>query len=225
MEPVPVTRTVHRTVRMAVVLVIGQALLCAVIGWIVFGHPASTGRPPGGPIVDRLAVPPMLIPLPPTATPPAGTATGRPRPAATATDGPQPAESGLSPSGRPAPPGSSAVLEPFAVLPSGPTAVLPTAVLPSDEASVLSGSPAGPDPASGEPAPITTTDVAPEAALVPAPAPAPPVPSGDDESLMPVRVDGPCRLPDEFATTADGSLVQCLPDGRDQLRWKIVEQR
>jgi hypothetical protein len=65
----PVARTsVRRTVRMAVALVAGQAVLCAVIGWVTFGagHPH---RPSAAPTVEPLAVKPLVIP-PPVIVPP-----------------------------------------------------------------------------------------------------------------------------------------------------------
>ena len=232
MEPVPVTRTVRRTVRMAVVLVIGQALLCALIGWIVFGHSFST-RPPGAPPVDRLAVPPMVIPPPPGIRQSAPAATERPRSVGMTEDE-------LGPSvvrGGPALPGSAVVPEPFVASPSSaPAAVLPSGELsvplvgPSGTAPVYTDpaftDPASTDPPSIEPVPDTTDGAASEAAaLLPVPTPAPPVPSDDGATLMPIRVGAPCRVPDEYAYTANGVLVQCLPDERDQLYWEIVEQR
>jgi hypothetical protein len=59
----PVARTsVRRTVRVAVALVAGQALLCAVIGWVTFG--ASHAHRPGAPVstVEPLAGKPLVMP-------------------------------------------------------------------------------------------------------------------------------------------------------------------
>jgi hypothetical protein len=58
-EPVPVTLRVRRTVRMAVALVVGQALLCALIGWLTLGRSRSEpAHPPGSAVVDAMAAPP-----------------------------------------------------------------------------------------------------------------------------------------------------------------------
>jgi hypothetical protein len=65
----PVARaSVRRTVRVAVALVAGQAVLCAVIGWVTFGS-GHAHRP--GPVrtVEPLAAKPLVIP-PPVVTPP-----------------------------------------------------------------------------------------------------------------------------------------------------------
>jgi hypothetical protein len=59
-ESVAATRTVRRTVRTAVALVVGQALLCALIGWLTFGRSTATapGRR-GSTTVDGLALRPV----------------------------------------------------------------------------------------------------------------------------------------------------------------------
>ncbi len=74
-EPVARAASPRRTVRVAAALVAGQAVLCAVIGWVTFG---SSGPPPSvaGRAVDAPTVPPimvptasMAIPLPPSPAP------------------------------------------------------------------------------------------------------------------------------------------------------------
>jgi hypothetical protein len=60
-ESVPAAGTVRRTVRVAVALIVGQALLVALIGWLTFGQ---AGGP--RPAVDQVAAPPQVPP--PTAT-------------------------------------------------------------------------------------------------------------------------------------------------------------
>jgi hypothetical protein len=66
----PVARaSVRRTVRVAVALVAGQAVLCAVIGWVTFGsgHPHRPGPVPS---VEPLAARPLVIPPPAVLPPP-----------------------------------------------------------------------------------------------------------------------------------------------------------
>jgi hypothetical protein len=65
----PVARTsVRRTVRVAVALVLGQALLCALIGWLTFGSGHAHPRGPV-PTSEPLAGKPLVIP-PPVVVPP-----------------------------------------------------------------------------------------------------------------------------------------------------------
>jgi hypothetical protein len=75
-EPVAGAPSVRRTVRVAVALLAGQALLCAVIGWLNFGpSPAHRGaaRP-----VDPLAAPPFVAPAPSAGRVKTSAATPRP---------------------------------------------------------------------------------------------------------------------------------------------------
>jgi hypothetical protein len=60
-ESVPAASTVRRTVRVAVALIVGQALLVALIGWLTFGRAGDSDS-----AVDQLAAPPQAPP--PTAT-------------------------------------------------------------------------------------------------------------------------------------------------------------
>jgi hypothetical protein len=65
----PVARTsVRRTVRVAVALILGQAVLCAVIGWVTFGSGHAQPRGPV-PTTEPLAGKPLVIP-PPVVVPP-----------------------------------------------------------------------------------------------------------------------------------------------------------
>ncbi|WP_127497508.1 hypothetical protein [Actinoplanes solisilvae] len=67
MEPVPVTLKVRRTVRLAVALVVGQALLCALIGWLTLGQSRpEPARPPGSSVVDAMGAPPSPPAIRPT---------------------------------------------------------------------------------------------------------------------------------------------------------------
>jgi hypothetical protein len=62
-------------VRVAVALAAGQALLCAVIGWLTFGSgPAGSHSAQPSPPANKLAAPPLVMPtasmaLPPTPAP------------------------------------------------------------------------------------------------------------------------------------------------------------
>lgn len=94
MQPVPETREVRRTVRVAVALVVGQALLCAVIGWVTFSYSRERAhRDPAA--VDQLAAPPATIAVSPSVP-----TTGR-------TPGPTPGSSRArsTPPAAPVPPG------------------------------------------------------------------------------------------------------------------------
>lgn len=66
---------------MAVALVVGQALLCALIGWLTLGASRSDGGRSTGPIVDQLAAPPPAVPASagPTTVPVATSAAAEPR--------------------------------------------------------------------------------------------------------------------------------------------------
>ncbi|WP_157437159.1 hypothetical protein [Actinoplanes subtropicus] len=54
MESLPAAGTVRRTVRVAVALVVGQALLVGLIGWLTLGRAGGSDR-----AVDQLAAPPV----------------------------------------------------------------------------------------------------------------------------------------------------------------------
>jgi hypothetical protein len=76
-QPVPETREVRRTVRVAVALVAGQLLLCTVIGWVTFSHPRERAHRDSA-AVDQMVVPP--IPIAPSPSPPAPSPTPAPTP-------------------------------------------------------------------------------------------------------------------------------------------------
>ena len=60
--------SVRRTVRVAVALVTGQALLCGVIGFVTFG--GRSAEPPGArESAPQLAGPPIVVPVPSTPPP------------------------------------------------------------------------------------------------------------------------------------------------------------
>ncbi|MCY1140432.1 hypothetical protein OWR29_20740 [Actinoplanes sp. Pm04-4] len=198
MEPVPVTRTVRRTVRMAVALVVGQALLCALIGWLTLGQ--SRSEPPGTPgsVVDQLAAPPPANPPPPsarTAIAPATTQARKPAPVATTTR-PVPRRAVTSsavPSRPPAQPPASREPEPI---------LIPAPKSPAPE-------PPAPSPPAVTPMPTTTS-------ATPAPSPTP------DLVREPVEVGDECRPAGAYGRTAEGVLVRCVREWGHRPRWKIV---
>ena len=69
--------------RVAVALLVGQALLCAVIGWLNFG-PSQAHRGKASPVDPPMAAPPFVAPLPSVPQPLSAPAeTARPAPART----------------------------------------------------------------------------------------------------------------------------------------------
>ena len=72
--------SVRRTVGVAVALVTGQALLCAVIGIVTFSG-KSTSAPGAQAVPPQLAGPPPVVPS--ASTPPAGAPADRPEPGTT----------------------------------------------------------------------------------------------------------------------------------------------
>ncbi|MET0495284.1 MAG: hypothetical protein ABW000_19355 [Actinoplanes sp.] len=69
--------SVRRTVTVAVALVVGQALLCGVIGFVTFGG-KSEAKPAPHAAEPRLAGPPIVVP-PPGVPPPSSSAPARKR--------------------------------------------------------------------------------------------------------------------------------------------------
>ena len=140
--------SVRRTVVVAVALVTGQALLCAVIGFVTFG---DHGRPaPAGPrAAEPLAGPPVAVPAPvlpePSATSRAPRKRGKAhvsssaRPARPATTSPVPRRS----SGAPAP--EPAVTSPAATAPA-PEPPSPISLVPAEPVEE-----SDPPPVLGEP--------------------------------------------------------------------------
>ena len=199
MEPVPVTHKVRRTVRMAVALVVGQAMLCALIGWLTLGRSRPDNpAPPGSAVVDQLAVPPLAgpapAPSPSLSRSPAISSTRERRPAST----PNRAPRGPSTT-TPVPP------EPISLPPEEPAIVPP--VPPPATITTPSPSVAAGPTVSTVPSPVTT--------------PSPPAKVPDDVQ-QPVRVGDECRPEGASGRTADGELVKCVRDGRHRARWKIV---
>jgi hypothetical protein len=189
------TRTSRRTVRTAVALVIGQALLCAVIGWLTFGRPFAAG--PGGDsaTIDRMAAPPPIVPVPTATASTPAPSTGSSAPAHTVTGAghhlpPPPPQSGPAGEAPPLP----------AAQTTGPE------VLPEPSTEI----------ATGIPAPTTQS-------LVPPPV-SPPLPPAPTAATVqqPVVVGGRCGPPGAYGRTADGIDVRCQTIGPHRTRWKIA---
>ncbi|MCO8272058.1 hypothetical protein M1L60_15800 [Actinoplanes sp. TRM 88003] len=195
MEPVPVTRTVRRTVRMAVALVVGQAVLCALIGWLTLGQSRSEPARSPGAAVDQLAAPPPADP----ATPSARTViapTTQAREPVPATSRPAPRKKKRSPAApeRPATTTAPTTRAPQPIsVPPDPPALVPPAPPPSP--------PPSPSPSSALP-----SSPSPSAGLV----------------RDPVRVGDECRPTGAYGRTAEGVLVRCVREWRHPPRWKIV---
>ncbi|MFI5888975.1 hypothetical protein ACIA5D_02520 [Actinoplanes sp. NPDC051513] len=192
MESLPAAGTVRRTVRVAVALVVGQALLCALIGWLTLGRGHGSAA-----TVDQMAAPPV----------PAPTATSRyatPAPTA-ATSATPPATAGRKTADRKVAATPSRA-NPPALDPPDPPAPAPPPPAPATAVPEL------PDPTI-----VVTTTTVPGRALVP-PMPSPTL----SEAPGPVTVGDRCLPEGAFARTADGDLVRCVRTWRHRSRWKIV---
>ncbi|MEV4343370.1 hypothetical protein AB0J83_02660 [Actinoplanes sp. NPDC049596] len=203
MEPVPVTRGVRRTVRMAVALVIGQALLCALIGWLTLGR-AHSGPDGSGAAVDQAAAPPpAVVPAP---SPPAA----RPAPpAVTSRDAEAPAKK----TRRPAKTTTSATSPDKTVSPAASTTEPPAPAPPPTTSP------------SSAPSPTPSSELILLPPMPPTESPAPrysPEPDFDDEVQRNVTVGDRCRPEGAYGRTRDDRLVRCLRFHNDPPRWKIV---
>ena len=203
MEPVPVTRRVRRTVRLAVALVIGQALLCALIGWLTLGHDRSEPQRPGSP-VDQLAAPP-LVPAPPATVARSAAVVSKQsrRPSSAVADRPRATAVG------------TAAPRPTAATPT-PTPTTNSAAAPTRSPVPIGSPPADPAPPPMVP-PLPPTPSASASSKVP--------PQGDaelPEVQEPVEAGARCRPLYAFGRTEEGNLVRCLRKGPYRPRWKIV---
>jgi hypothetical protein len=176
----------------ATALLVGQALLCALIGWLTFGATRdSAGRAPAP--VDPLAGAPVVIPrpnVPPPEPPPVPPPTSAPATAkATATS----IEPSKSSSSRPAPSRSTPPPRP-------PGAAL---LVPPRLASTRAATPTPPT----DPGKTIDPRVAPP---TPAPAVQEPVVAGE-----------PCDPAGALGRTADGVLLVCFRDSDGTLRWRV----
>lgn len=154
MEAPPATRTVRRTVRVAFALAAGQALLVAVLGWIVLGFSAH-GAPASEVAMPTLGTRPPYIPL--------TQVTSVPAPQRSTTDGTSPGVT-ATPADRvakqPVPTGVPAITVPLpsatpAPDPTGATTSEPTAD-PTDDPTTIAD-PQVTTTASATPTPTATT--------------------------------------------------------------------
>jgi len=122
-ESLSATRPVRRIVRVAVALVVGQALLCALIGWLTLGHAKDSGPP-----VDAMAAPPAL---PSTSVPsPAVTSRYVPPPATTVPPAP-PTKRKRTTDRKPEAPAATRAPTPSAHPPAPAPAVVPPLPVPT----------------------------------------------------------------------------------------------
>ena len=197
MQPVPETREVRRTVRVAVALVVGQVLLCAIIGWVTFSYSQQRAHQ-GSAAVGQIAVP-----TPPIAAWPSGPA----------------------PSPIPAPAPSTRSTRTHSPRPAGPmppaSTELPAIEAATDALTMPAWPPtAAPTPTSGGP---QATQVPPPASAVEKPVPSASVSAPPTEvAEEPVVPGASCDRLGALGRTADGRDVRCLPDRLGRLRWKIV---
>ncbi|SNY11874.1 hypothetical protein [Paractinoplanes atraurantiacus] len=199
MEPVPVTRGVRRTVRMAVALVIGQALLCALIGWLTLGRSSSDPGGSGAAVDQAAAPPPRLTSAAPAPAVPA------PEPPVAASRGPQAPVSKTRRPAKTATPGKPTTSPPSSPAASPPAAPEPSvpSVTPSSELILLP-----PEP------PTTSASASPTPRDQPRP--------DGDKVQRDVTVGDRCWPEGAFGRTRDDQLVRCLRARYDPPRWKIV---
>ncbi|GGK98915.1 hypothetical protein [Mangrovihabitans endophyticus] len=211
-EPVARVIAARRTVRVAAALLIGQFVLCVVIGWLTLGAARSGpgGRPPG---TDALAGPPVAAPSTGAGHAPAPSSTTSP--ATTSRTAPA---SGPSREARQAPAAASdAGRRP-------PASATPLLAGEPPVDSVAPRSPAPPAPDAG-PSTLDPTARSGIAAPPPASVPVPASPSAGPSAPVtdgPVRPGGRCGVEGADAETDDGVAVRCLPAGDGTLRWRIV---
>lgn len=135
--------SVRRTVTVAVALVVGQALLCGIIGFVTFGGKSEV-RPAPRAVEPRLAGPPRVVPPPGVPPPSSAAPTGKRTPVrATSTHrslpAPPPARTRSRATSKPSRPPAvtppSASSAPPAPAISPPVALLPTSPAAGDDES------------------------------------------------------------------------------------------
>jgi len=165
-DSLPAAGTVRRTVRVAVALVVGQALLVGLIGWLTFGRASGSGG-----AVDQLAAPPAT-PLPPGATSryaeppvPPGTSAPAPTTARRETAGQRP-DRASTPSRAPARPAKPAP-PPAPKAPRGlvPSIVVSPSIVPSALVPLVPVPPSPPSPPEVSGPVVAGDPCAPEGAL------------------------------------------------------------
>jgi hypothetical protein len=195
---VPVARaSARRTVRVAAGLVAGQAVLCAVIGYVTLGNPVSHTTN-GARIIQPLGAgpialtPPAVRPPSPPTVPPAATTRSTPARAPAATGSRHRTEVTPAPTPTPAaePPPDLLVgtSDPSSGASSNPT-VAPTSTAAPEVPSTAS-----------------STDQA----------PSPPV------TQLSVTIGDTCAPIDAVGVATDGSAVRCAVDADNVLRWHTV---
>jgi hypothetical protein len=184
-------------VRVAAALVAGQAVLCAVIGYVTLGGDGFRGRE-AAPIGDPLAAAPFVVPTPRVRSPSATTVAPKPPAGARSTTLPVAAvPSRQHPEPTPAPPAGPTAPEP-------PPDVLVATSGPSTDAT-------------------TSTSIAPTPAATSAddsggqPAPSPPASVPTEQG---VTIGDPCGPVDAPGVTGDGTAALCRPDNAGILRWQ-----
>lgn len=185
----------RRTVRVAIALATGQALLCGVIGWVTFGPP-ETGPRAAAPVEPLIRHSPVVpaVSLPPTVR-------------TSTTAGPDPVATSRTPRARAS---STRPPKPLAAPPAGTTTATTP---PTTPAAPADDPPADPVIAPPEPAPEPTlTSTRP--GLV--------GPSVPDETVQgPVEVGDRCKPAGARGLTADDRRVRCVRDDDGDLRWQI----
>jgi hypothetical protein len=200
---VPVARaSARRTVRVAAGLVAGQAVLCAVIGYITLGDHGS-----GGTAVGRMRNPLAAEPFAPSApavpipSPSTTTTTAAPEPPPvprlTAVRRPASERSRQRPAVTP-PPTSAAESAPGILIAPPPSTTAPATAPPSL-----------PPSASTSETPSSETG-----------APSPPVSQSTD---FPVTDGEVCAPVDAQGTTTDGKAALCVSGTDGVLRWRTIE--
>jgi hypothetical protein len=161
-EPAAQPTSVRRTVTVATALVLSQAVLCGVIGWVTFGgkDPAPARPRADGTLFGPAVVVPPASVAPVTTTPPAHRA-ARPEKAPRHVEQPAPTRSKAGPPAEPSPvvEAASAVPEPSVTARAGSNLVRPSPA-PSSSATVQIGADVGKPCAPAGAAGLTTDGVA-----------------------------------------------------------------
>lgn len=190
---VPVARpSARRTVRVAAALVFGQAVLCAVIGYVTLGGPGAH-RPDAAHTGEPFAGGPLALPAPAVHPPsPTSIAPEPPGAAKTTTRRPVIAPSRHRPELTPTPPSEA------------PPVILLATSLP------------GTDPTTGtSPAPSPEATSPNESSGLP-----PPSPPTSQPTEQGVTIGDPCDTVDAPGVTNDGTAVVCRPDNAGVSRWQ-----
>jgi hypothetical protein len=195
---VPVARaSARRTVRVAAGLVAGQAVLCAVIGYVTLGggpgSPTTNGAWMGGPLAARpisLPTPTVLLTSPTTVAPD------------------PPPRTGASTHARPAPDSGSRQR----------SGVTPTPTPAESPPDVLAGTSDPPPTATSPSPPPASTAAAPEA-----PSSFTDSPPSPQATQLSVTIGDVCDPVDAPGVTTDGRPVRCASDIDGVLHWRTLD--